>query len=133
MGIRLLSDQDPGGVRSRAAWAAMSMEAQMKRSDGPQPDGLYGFEVGEESFWLRVDGGESTLRDGPPPFEPDARLTIEKEPFFEVAMASASPAGTRRPGRRRRRTTRGASEKFRLPDLTEKPGIAAGMPQRDDS
>lgn len=91
-GFELLGGQDPEEVRSRAAWAAMSMHAQMKRSDSRPPDGVYAFEVGGESFWLRVAGGKSTLRDGPPPFEPDATLKIEKEPFFEVAMKACSPA-----------------------------------------
>ena len=102
-------------MRSRAAWAAMSMDARMKRSGGAPPDGVYAFEVGDESFWLRVDGGESMLRDGAPPFEPDVRLSIEKEPFFEVAMATASPdeAGGRVEGDAQRLET--LLETFRLP------------------
>jgi DNA-binding HxlR family transcriptional regulator len=114
-GFELLGDQDPRGVRSRAAWAAMSMDAQMRRSDSPPPDGVYAFEVGEESFWLRVADGESTLRDGPPPFEPDARLSIDKEPFFEMAMKASSPsdAGGRVEGDAERLET--LLETFRLP------------------
>lgn len=115
-GFELLGAQDPDEVRSRAAWAAMSMDARMKRSDTTPPDGTYAFEVGDETFWLRVDGGESTLRDGIPPFEPDARMVIEKEPFFELALASASPrqAGARIEGDTGRLET--LLESFRLPD-----------------
>ena len=115
-GFELLGGQDPQSVRSRAAWAAMSMDAQMKQSESPPPDGVYAFEVGEESFWRRVAGGESILRDGTPPFEPDARLSIEKEPFFEVAMKTSSPvdAGGRVDGDAERLET--LLETFRLPN-----------------
>lgn len=90
-GFELL-DSDTEGVRSRAAWAAMTMEANMKRAEGTPPDGIFAFEVGDESFWLRVSDGNSTLRDGPPPFEPDARLRADLAGFLGIA-AGASCAG----------------------------------------
>ena len=89
-GFELLRDADRTSLRSRAAWAAMSMKAWMDRADHPAPDGLYAFNVGDESFWLRVSDGESVLRDGEPPFDADASLRTDKEPFFDVAMAAST-------------------------------------------
>lgn len=83
-GFELL-DSDLEGVRTRAAWAAMTMEANMRRSDAEPPDGIYEFDVGDESFWLRIANGESTLRDGPPPLDPDAVLELELADFLAVA------------------------------------------------
>jgi DNA-binding HxlR family transcriptional regulator len=88
-----LLDSDLEGVRVRAAWAAMTMEANMSRSDSVPPDGTYAFEVGEESFWLRVSGGESTLRDGTPPSEPDATLNVDLARFLGIAGGARAPSG----------------------------------------
>ena len=114
-GFELLGTQDADAVRSRAVWAAMSMDAQMRRSDRMPPNGTYAFEVDGESFWLRVAEGESTLRDGVPPFEPDAKVSMDKQAFFDVALASASPteAGARIEGDTERLET--LMESFRLP------------------
>jgi DNA-binding HxlR family transcriptional regulator len=78
-------DADLEGIRTRAAWAAMTMEANMRRADAVPPDGIYAFEVGDESFWLRVADGKSTLRDGTPPLDPDAVLELELTDFLAVA------------------------------------------------
>lgn len=82
------------GLRTRAAWAAMSMRAQMKRSGATPPDGVYAFEVGDEAFWLMVKDGESELRDGPPPFEADVKAAMGGDTFFEVATGKSKPGDT---------------------------------------
>ena len=79
------------GLRTRAVWAAMSMRAQMVRSDSNPPDGNYAFEVGDEMFWLMVKDGESKLRDGAPPFEADVSVTMNGQAFFAVASGAAAP------------------------------------------
>jgi DNA-binding HxlR family transcriptional regulator len=80
-----LLDRNLEGVRVRASWTAMTMEANMHRADSTPPDGLYAFEVDNESFWLRVNEGDSTLRDGSPPFLPDACLTTDLPGFIGIA------------------------------------------------
>jgi DNA-binding HxlR family transcriptional regulator len=120
-GFDLLVRTDADRVRSRAAWAAMSMKAHMDREDGVPPDGLYAFEVGQEAFWLRISDGESTLRDGRPPFDADVDVAIDKEPFLRVAMADCSPsdAGARIEGDAERLES--LLETFRLPRLPDRP------------
>jgi DNA-binding HxlR family transcriptional regulator len=83
-----LLDLEFDDTRVRASWTAMTMEANMRRAQGTPPDGLYAFEVGDESFWLRVSDGESTLRDGPPPFEPDASLRSDLAAFIGIAAGN---------------------------------------------
>ncbi len=72
-------------VETRAAWAAMSMQAWMDRSPDVAPDGTYGFAVGDEAFWLRVSDGRSQLRDGVPPYPADAGLRLDREAFLSLA------------------------------------------------
>jgi DNA-binding HxlR family transcriptional regulator len=113
-GFELL-DSDLEGVRTRAAWAAMTMEANMRRSDEVPPDGIYAFEVGDESFWLRVSGGDSTLRDGPPPFEPDASLAADLVGFMSIATGEGSVAGREASARGDVDRLESLLESFRLP------------------
>jgi DNA-binding HxlR family transcriptional regulator len=85
---------DPDGLeelRSRSAWAAMTMCAQMDRDQRRPPDGIFGFEVGDERFWLRVAGGRSTLRDGAPPLEAEASLAADRDAFFAIAAGVSDP------------------------------------------
>ncbi len=91
-GFELL-DTDLEGVKTRAAWAAMTMEANMKRSDAVPPDGIYEFKVGEESFWLRVADGASVLRDGISPFDPDASLAVDLAGFIGLATGGQALPG----------------------------------------
>lgn len=79
-------------LRTRAAWAAMSMRAQMVRSDGPPPEGTYAFEVGDEKFWLMVKGDVVSLQDGVPPFEADVKATMNQNDFFAAATGKGRPA-----------------------------------------
>lgn len=78
-------------LRTRAAWAAMSMRAQMVRSDAPPPDGTYAFEVGDEKFWLMVKGDEVALRDGVPPYDADVKATMAEDDFFAAATGRGRP------------------------------------------
>jgi len=85
-GFELIPDLDQSPeLTTKATWAAMSMKAAMDRNPTSPPEGIFGFEVGAENFWLRVSDGESILRDGPPPFEPDAAIRLSGERFFGVA------------------------------------------------
>jgi len=90
-GFGLLDENDLAGMRSRAVWAAMTMCARMDHGGKAGPDGIYAFDVEGEQFWLRINDGESTLRDGPPPFEPDVNLTVDKPGFFAVASQTSDP------------------------------------------
>jgi DNA-binding HxlR family transcriptional regulator len=72
-------------AETRAAWAAMNMQAWMSRSPDVAPDGTYAFTVGDEAFWLRVSDGRSQLRDGVPPYPADAGLMLERGAFFSLA------------------------------------------------
>jgi DNA-binding HxlR family transcriptional regulator len=92
-GFELL-DSDLEKDRVRAAWTAMTMEANMHRAGGAPPDGTYSFEVGEERFWLRVSDGESTLRDGAPPLGPDASLSTDLTGFIGIATGTSGIART---------------------------------------
>jgi len=87
-GFELIRPSETPNARSRAVWAAMSMLAQMDRSEPQPPDGLYEFMVGEERFWLRVLDGVSELRDGPAPLAPDARVIAELSAFLGVASGA---------------------------------------------
>jgi len=78
-------------ARSRAAWAAMTMRANMERSERPPPDGVYEFDVGGEQFWLRVSSGASQLLDGPAPIEPDARVSGDGAAFLRLAQGGRIP------------------------------------------
>jgi len=91
-------------ARSRAAWAAMTMRAQLERSGEEAPDGIYEFEVGGEQFWLRVAEGVPELTDGPAPITPDVRVTCELPVFMELGMGvrRASDTALRVDGDRRR-------------------------------
>jgi len=84
---------DTDGAASRAAWAAMTMRANMDRSERPAPDGLYEFDVEGERFWLRVNGRSTQLRDGPAPVEPDARMSADRGSFLRVATGRRRPGG----------------------------------------
>jgi hypothetical protein len=72
----------------KAAWAAMTMKVMMDRAPSPAPEGIYQFEVGPEKFWLPVTNDESILRDGLPPFEPDAGVSFTTEEFFGIATGA---------------------------------------------
>ncbi len=124
-GFGLLADAGGEQAEPRAAWAAMLMDAQMKRSGDTPPDGTYAFDVGEESFWLRIKGGESALRDGAPPFEPDVHTTVGRQGFFDMASGNATPAETGAgvegdPGR-----LETLLETFRLPEIGPEDGSAS--------
>lgn len=94
-GFDFLDESERSNLRSRAAWAAMTMRAQMDRGGEYPPDGIYAFEVGDEQFWLEISGGDSLLRDGAPPVDPEVRITVGKEDFFEIATGSSTPAQSR--------------------------------------
>jgi len=121
-GFQLLWDQDQGDLRSKAVWAAMTMKARMDRADSRPPDGLYAFEVGEESFWLRVSDGQSILRDGLSPFDADVKVAIDEEPFFEVATAAVSPLKSKAAIEGDAGRLEALLETFRLPDPPGSPG-----------
>ena len=116
-GFELLADEAREQTEPRAAWAAMLMNAQMKRSGATPADGTYAFVVGEESFWLRIKDGESSLRDGSPPFDCDVLATVDKQGFFDMASGNATPsaAGVRVEGVSSRLET--LLKTFRLPSL----------------
>lgn len=80
-------------ARSRAAWAAMTMQANMQRGAGEAPDGIYDFDVEGERFWLRVSAGDSELLDGPAPVPPDVRLSTDRAGFMALASGEQEPAG----------------------------------------
>jgi len=83
-GTNLLEPPSPD-AETRAAWAAMNMQAWMNRSPDVAPDGTYAFTVGDEAFWLRVSDGRSQLRDGAPPYPADATLMVDRDTFFSLA------------------------------------------------
>jgi DNA-binding HxlR family transcriptional regulator len=114
-GFDLLDADGLEELRSRSAWAAMTMCAHMDRDEKRPPDGIFAFDVAGESFWLRVAGSRSTLRDGPPPLEPEASLVADKDGFFAVAAGAADPdsAGATIEGDRRLMLQ--LLETFRLP------------------
>jgi DNA-binding HxlR family transcriptional regulator len=90
-GYELLDADGLEELRSRAAWAAMTMCARMDRDERRPPDGIFAFDVAGERFWLRVAGGRSTLRDGAPPLEPEASLIADRNGFFAIAAGVAGP------------------------------------------
>ncbi len=91
-GFDFLDERERSTLRSRAAWAAMTMRARMDRGGEYPPDGIYAFEVGDEHFWLKVSGDQSFLQDGDPPVDPEVRVAVGKEDFFEIATGSSTPA-----------------------------------------
>lgn len=109
------------GVQTRAAWAAMTMAAAMNRAPAPAVDGTYAFSVGDESFWLRVSGGRGQIRDGEPPFSPDAALTIEPGAFRALATGRSDLRGVAgRVDGDRSRLTR-LFKHFRMPQTAYRP------------
>jgi DNA-binding HxlR family transcriptional regulator len=125
-GFDLLDAEGLEELRSRAAWAAMTMCAQMDRSGTTPPDGIFAFDVDGERFWLRVAGSGSTLRDGAPPLEPDASLIADRDGFFTVATGTTDPdSGAIEISGDRGRMLR-LLETFRLPPASWLPGSAPG-------
>lgn len=80
---------------ARAAWAAASMRATAARGDLDGADGVYAFEVGDERFYVTVDGGGIRLLDGVPPTDPDVRVQTDFEPFTAMAERIGSDDGDR--------------------------------------
>lgn len=115
-GLGLMDDpgQQPEAM-VRAAWAAMVMRVTMEHSETRPPEGIYAFEVGDESFWLRISEDESALRDGPPPLVPDVKVEMSTEDFFQLATGSISlsDSGARTAGRKSRLES--LFRTFRLP------------------
>ncbi len=102
-------------ARSRAAWAAMTMRANMEHSGGCAPDGVYEFDVDGERFWLRVAGGHSELLDGPAPVRPDVSVSCDRVGFIRLARGDEDPsraAGVRGDGER----LAGLMRSFRFPE-----------------
>ena len=114
-GYELVDPHDPE-ARTRAVWAAMSMQARMDRAGRPAPDGLYAFAIEDEHFWLRVDGGDSQLRDGAAPYPPDVRVSGELQDFLGVATGAGGEGGLRVEGDADRLGA--LLETFRLPAPT---------------
>jgi len=83
---------DTDDARSRAAWAAMTMRANMEHTGGAAPDGVYEFDVEGERFWLRVSAGRSELLDGPAPVASDVRVSCDRTQFMRLARGE-TPAG----------------------------------------
>jgi len=80
-------------ARNRAVWAAMTMRANMERSDRSPPEGVYEFNVEGEAFWLRVSSGTSELLDGPAPIQPDVRVGADRAGFMRLATGASPSAG----------------------------------------
>ncbi len=84
-----LPDMYHSDDQSRAVWLAMNMHAALRRAAHPAPAGTYAFHVDDEHFWLHVpDGAPSTLRDGTPPYPPDATLTLTTADFYSLAVGT---------------------------------------------
>jgi len=92
-----LPDLVQRGDQTRAAWLAMNLQAALRDADPPAPAGTYAFEVGDERFWLHV-GGDVTLRDGPPPFPPDATLTAPLPAFVALVTGAGQLQALRAAG-----------------------------------
>ena len=107
--------EDQQHARSRAAWAAMTMRAQLERSDEEAPDGIYEFDVGGEQFWLRIAGGVPELTDGPAPIAPDVRVTCELPIFMELAMGLRRASDTALDVHGDRRRLAAVLRGFRMP------------------
>jgi len=84
-----LLEPPSAAVETRAVWAAMSMRAWMDREPNPAPAGTYAFVVDDQAFWLRVADGRSQLRDGTPPYPPDATLRVGRDGFLALAAGRA--------------------------------------------
>ena len=102
-------------AETRAAWAAMNMQAWMNRSPDVAPDGTYAFAVADEAFWLRVADGRSQLRDGVPPYPPDAALMLDREAFLSLATGQRDLGHTEAEIHGDRRRLEKLLETFRLP------------------
>lgn len=122
-GAELLEPPGPG-VETRAVWAAMSMRAWMDRAPQSAPQGTYAFVVDDDAFWLRVADGGSQLRDGSPPYPPDATLCVGRDDFLALA------AGRRRLKRARARLAgdeprlAALFETFRMPPRPNLPSVS---------
>jgi DNA-binding HxlR family transcriptional regulator len=102
-------------AETRAAWAAMSMQAWMNRRPDVAPDGTYAFTVGDEAFWLRVSDRGSQLRDGVPPYPADAGLSLDRDAFFSLATGQRDLDHTEAEIQGDERRLEKLLETFRLP------------------
>lgn len=82
-------EQEEG--RSRAAWAAMTMRANIEHAGAAPPDGVYEFDVEGERFWLRVSAGHSELLDGPAPVPADVSVSTDRAGFMLLARGDEQP------------------------------------------
>lgn len=85
-----LTDPDDSALQTRAVWTLTALRTRMDRDPRAPVEGTYAFVVADERFWLRVAAGRSQLRDGAPPYPPDATLTAGLEDFLAVVTGRAT-------------------------------------------
>jgi DNA-binding HxlR family transcriptional regulator len=117
-GFALIPLQDNEDL-TRASWMALTMRAVLARADGPVADGVFGFEVGDEAFWLHIHDGEATLRQGPAPLPVDAGLHTDMDTYLALGLGRERVRDAAREGRAEVSGDRAALERllrtFRLP------------------
>ncbi len=76
----------------RAAWALLTMAAELRRAGGPGVAGVVELRIGDETVWIRATGADAVVRDGPAPLPADAIVTLERQAFLELATARLTVA-----------------------------------------
>lgn len=85
-GYRLIPPPEENADRYRATWAALSMQAVLDRHGAPAAaEGLFEFLVEDEAFWVRVAGGEATVRAGLAPVAADVTARADLMSFLGLA------------------------------------------------
>lgn len=88
---------DPG--TARAELIALCMTAAGSTPTGKRVRESYEFHVGEESFYIRVDGDEMITRSGPSPSDPAFAVQCDLETFLALALREVTPDHALRNGR----------------------------------
>ncbi len=91
-GLRHALPEAPApGAAARAAWAALTMRAELARAEpDPELTGLVALVVGDERLWLWLRRGEAELRDGTPPVPPDATLACDLAALAALGRGQAT-------------------------------------------
>jgi DNA-binding HxlR family transcriptional regulator len=87
---------DPTTARAELVALAMTGAASFPASAGLSES--YEFQIGEETFHIRVDDGRLTTRSGPAPSDPAIVVVCDLETFLALALREMTPARALREG-----------------------------------
>ncbi len=99
-GYGLMPDE-PGDTDVRAAWALLTMTAELRRAGGPGVSGVVEVRIDDEVLWIHATGDDAVVRDGTAPLAPDAVLTAGRQAFYELVTGQLTPARALSDGRLR--------------------------------